>query len=31
VTLTRLLNATLMTRDERLARASGLGDGILLA
>jgi len=31
VVLTRLLKATLITRDERLARASGLGDGVVLA
>lgn len=30
VVLTRLLNAALVTRDERLARASGLGDQVLL-
>jgi predicted nucleic acid-binding protein len=30
VVLTRLLNAILITRDERLARASGLGDQVLL-
>jgi predicted nucleic acid-binding protein len=31
VVLTRLLDACLVTRDERLARASGLGDKVLLA
>jgi len=31
VALTRLLNATLITRDERLARASGLGHAVMLA
>ena len=31
VILARLLNATLITRDERLARASGLGGGVMLA
>ena len=30
VVLTRLLNATLVTRDERLARASGLGKRVVL-
>jgi len=30
VVLARLLNAALVTRDERLARASGLGDQVLL-
>ena len=30
VVLTRLLQAELVTRDERLARASGLGDRVLL-
>ena len=30
VVLARLLDATLITRDERLARASGLGERILL-
>lgn len=30
VVLARLLNASLVTRDERLARASGLGDRVLL-
>lgn len=30
VVLARLLNATLITRDERLARASGLGHQVLL-
>ena len=30
VVLTRLLNAALVTRDERLARAVGLGDRVLL-
>lgn len=31
VVLTRLLNATLITRDERLANASGLNGDVLLA
>ncbi len=31
VVLARLLNATLITRDERLADASGLGEGVLVA
>lgn len=30
VTLARLLGATLITRDERLARASGLGEQVLV-
>ena len=30
VVLAKLLNATLITRDERLARASGLGDQVVL-
>jgi len=30
VVLAQLLNAALVTRDERLARASGLGDQVLL-
>lgn len=30
VALARLLEATLITRDERLARASGLGEQVLL-
>ena len=30
VTLTRMLDATLVTRDERLARASGLGDRVVV-